>query len=228
MIGIIAAMQKEVNNFLNMMKDYKETKIHHITFYEGKVGNNDIVLCVSGIGKVSAGLIVSIMVDHFNGITNIINMGVSGGYYGAVQCGDVVVGTKYSYADVDTTCFEGYLYGQVPNLPQFYNGDQELIKKIKTNVIYGTILTGDKFYTSSLECEKIVNEHFKNDHVCAFDMESTAFAQACYLLDVPFLSIRAISDVIGNKDDATSRYNNYVEIACKKANDVLFEILNSL
>ena len=228
MIGIISAMEKEITNFLQMMKDYKETKIHHITFYEGKVGKNAIVLCVSGVGKVSAGLIVSIMVDHFKDVEKIINIGVSGGYYGAVQCGDVVVGTKYSYADADPTCFDGYLYGQIPNLPQFYHGDESLIKNIKNDVKFGTILTGDKFFASHEECEKIVNEHFKNDNVCAFDMESTAIAQACYLLKVPFLSIRAISDVIGNANDVESRYFDYVKIACKKANDVLFEILNSL
>ena len=59
-------------------------------------------------------------------------------------------------------------------------------------------------------------------------MESTALAQACYLLNVPFLAIRAISDVIGNKEDAASRYHDYVLEACEKADKVLFEILNNL
>ncbi|MBO4667589.1 MAG: hypothetical protein J5666_05650, partial [Bacilli bacterium] len=107
-------------------------------------------------------------------------------------------------------------------------GDKELIKKIKTKVVYGTILTGDKFFTDFNECEAIVNNHFKDQNVCAFDMESTAIAQACFLLDIPFLAIRAISDVIGKKEDATTRYRNYVEEACKKASVVLFEILNSI
>ena len=227
MIGIIAAMEKEVKNFLSLMGEYEEKKIHHITFYEGKVDNNDIVLCVSGIGKVSSSMIVSMMIDHFK-VDTVINIGVSGGFGKNVNCGDVVIGTMYSYADVDTTCFTGHEYGQIPYLPKYYFGDSALIKKIKTEAVYGTILTGDKFFTSFKECEKLVNEHFKDDNVCAFDMESTALAQACYLLDVPFLAIRAISDCIGKEADAASRYHNYVEIACKKANDVLFEILKQI
>ena len=227
MIGIIAAMEKEVNNFLSLMEKYKTKKIHHLTIYLGKIGKQKIALSVSGIGKVSSSMIVSIMVDHFK-VDKIINIGVSGGYSVRVKCGEVVVGKKYSYADVDTSCFTGHEFGQVPGLPTYYTGDEDLISKIKTDVVFGTILTGDKFFTSGEECDEIVNNHFKDDEVCAFDMESTALAQACYLLNVPFLAIRAISDVIGRKEDAVERYRNYVEEACKKADNVLFEILNSL
>ena len=157
MIGIIAAMEKEVKNFLSFMGNYKVKKIHYLTFYLGKVGKNKIVLCVSGIGKVSSGMIVSIMIDHFKGIDAIINIGVSGGYKGAVNCGDVVVGKNYSYADVDGTCFENHDYGQIPGLPTYLSGNEEMIKKIKEDVKVGTILTGDKFFTSHEECEKLVN-----------------------------------------------------------------------
>ena len=228
MIGIIVAMEKESKDFLSLMKDVKEIKIHHLTFYKGSLNNKDIILTVSGVGKVSSSMIVSIMIDHFDNIEVIINLGVSGGYGALVTTGDVVVGTNYSYADVDTSCFTGYEYGEVPGLPLYYYGDEKLIKKIKSNVVYGTILTGDKFFTDFIECKKLVDEHFSDQNVCAFDMESTAIAQACYLLNVPFLAIRAISDVIGKKEDATTRYRNYVEIACKKASDVLFEILNNI
>ena len=228
MIGIIVAMEKESKDFKALMKDVKEIKKHHLTFFTGSLNNKDIVLTVSGIGKVSSSMIVSIMIDYFKDIERIINLGVSGGYGALVNKGDVIVGTKYSYADVDTSCFTGYSYGEVPGLPLYFDGDPDLIKKIKSKVVFGTILTGDKFFTDFEECENIVNNHFKDQNVCAFDMESTAIAQACYLLKVPFLAIRAISDVIGKKDDATDRYKNYVEIACKKASDVLFEILNDL
>lgn len=228
MIGIIVAMEKEAKDFLSLMKDVKETKIHHLTFYNGILDNKDIVLTISGIGKVSSSMIVSIMIDHFENIERIINLGVSGGYGALVTTGDVIVGAKYSYADVDTSCFTDHEYGEVPGLPLYYEGDPELISKIKTKVVFGTILTGDKFFTDFNECKNIVDNYFKDQNVCAFDMESTAIAQACYLLNVPFLAIRAISDVIGKKDDATTRYRNYVEIACKKASDVLFEILNNL
>ena len=53
MIGIIAAMEKEVTHLLELMKEYKEKKIYHITFYQGTIGKTEIVICVSGIGKVS-------------------------------------------------------------------------------------------------------------------------------------------------------------------------------
>ena len=173
-------------------------------------------------------MIVSIMVDHFKGIEKIINIGVSGGYGKNTNCGDVIVGVKYSYADVDATAFDNHLFGQVPYLPKYYFGDEDLIKRIKIDVKKGTILTGDKFFSDVNECNDIVSNYFKDDNVCAFDMESTALAQACYLLKVPFLAIRAISDVIDKKEDASSRYHDYVLEACAKADVALFEILSSL
>ena len=228
MIGIIVAMEKEAKDFLKNLQNIKETKIHHITFYEGTLGNLDIVLTISGIGKVSSSMIVSIMIDHYQNIEKVINLGVSGGYGDLVKCGDVVVGTKYSYADADCSCFENHIFGQIPYLPLFYTGDNDLISKIESNVVFGTILTGDKFFADKNDCDEIVKNHFANDNVCAFDMESTAIAQACYLLNVPFLAIRAISDVIGGSEDAEKRYFDYVAIACKKASDTLYYILNSL
>ena len=47
MIGIIVAMEKEAKDFLSLMKDVKETKIHHLTFYNGTLNNKDIVLRVN-------------------------------------------------------------------------------------------------------------------------------------------------------------------------------------
>ena len=228
MIGIIVAMEKEAKDFLQKIQNIKETKIHQITFYEGTLDNLEVVLTISGVGKVSSSMIASFMIDHYKTIEKVINLGVSGGYGKHVKCGDVVVGTKYSYADVDCSCFDGYLYGQIPGLPKFFLGDEELISKIKADVVFGTILSGDKFFSEKEECDKIVRNHFSNDLVCAFDMESAAIAQACYLLNVPFLALRAISDVIGGSEDVEKRYFDYVTIACKKASDALYEILKSI
>ena len=42
-IGIIAAMEKEVVNFKKMMKDLKEVKKQHLTFFVGNINNNEIL-----------------------------------------------------------------------------------------------------------------------------------------------------------------------------------------
>ncbi|MBQ6817851.1 MAG: 5'-methylthioadenosine/adenosylhomocysteine nucleosidase, partial [Bacilli bacterium] len=87
--------------------------------------------------------------------------------------------------------------------------------------------TGDKFFGNNEEINVINDLYFSDYQAMAFDMESTALAQATYCYQIPFIAIRAISDVIGveNQNDA---YYDYVEIACKKANEILYLLLEKL
>lgn len=231
-IGIIAAMEKEVVNFKKMMKDLKEVKKQHITFYVGEINNNEIILVVSGIGKVSSGIIVATMVNTFDNIDRIINVGVSGGNARYVNRGDVVIGVNYGYADVDCTVLDNHPYGQIFGFPKMFLADSLMLELVKNNqnlceFKLGTILTGDKFFGNNEEINMINDKYFSEFKAMAFDMESTALAQATYCYNIPFIAIRAISDVIGveNQNDA---YYDYVEIACKKANEILFSLLERL
>lgn len=231
-IGIIAAMEKEVKNFKLMMKDLKEVKKQHITFYVGNINNNEIILVVSGIGKVSSGIIVATMVNTFNNIDRIINVGVSGGNARYLERGDVVIGVNYGYADVDCTVLDNHPYGQLFGFPKIFDADPVMLDLVKNNpgvcdFKLGTILTGDKFFGNNEEINVINDLYFSDYQAMAFDMESTALAQATYCYQIPFIAIRAISDVIGveNQNDA---YYDYVEIACKKANEILYLLLEKL
>ena len=50
-IGIIAAMQEEMNAIKQIMDDVKEIKIYDLTFFEGKINQKSCVLVESGVGK---------------------------------------------------------------------------------------------------------------------------------------------------------------------------------
>ena len=165
--------------------------------------------------------------SNFEGIEKVINVGVSGGVSDFVTEGEVVVSEKLSYADADVTAFD-YKFGQMAGLPLFYEGDQEMLGLIKSNCYKGVILTGDSFQTDKKETDAIINNYFPNEKVMCFDMESTAFAQCAYMANIPFLAIRAISDVIGYNENQKKRYDNALEMACEKANNILIEVLNGL
>lgn len=59
------------------------------------------------------------------------------------------------------------------------------------------------------------NNYFNDLNIKCFDMESTAFAQACNFYNVPFLAIRSISDVIGSSFQSEDYKNNEVTSAIK-------------
>lgn len=234
-IVIVAAMDKEVEYLKNVMNNdfngFEVKKIHHYEFYIGKIYNNEIILTVSGIGKVQSGMLMSIIYDNFSDIDLVINNGISGGVKGNTRPGTVVIGCKYSFADVNITIDEGIKYGQMFGLPWLYYGDNksiDLLKKVDIDgVIFGDILTGDKFYTDKEETDNLINNYFSDLKVCAFDMESTAFAMACYIYKTPFLAIRCISDIIGATNQ-TDDYYDSAKLASEIGNKVLLRLIKLL
>lgn len=227
-IGIICAMEKESKDFLIAMGEYETIKIHHVTFYKGKIKNNEIIFAVSGIGKVQSSMIATLLFDNFT-IDKLINLGVSGGNSRYVKRGEVVIGESYSYADANAEAF-GHPFGSIPYCPKYYEGDKELISKVNEDCIIGTILTGDKFFIDGEEVKYLEEKHFNDVKVVALDMESTALAQVAYTFNVPFIAIRAISDLVGgsSEEEIHDAYFDYVYIACKKACDILYDFLNNL
>ena len=60
----------------------------------------------------------------------------------------------------------------------------------------------------------------------AFDMESGALGAVCYLLNVPFVSIRKISD--SADDVGVEDYTNSVKTDITAFSDIVLNVLNNL
>lgn len=220
-IVLISAMQEEIAPITNKIKNIKVLTKKGMKFIFGKYNNHDLICTSSGIGKVNASLTIAIIDSLFENIDLIINIGISGGVYNNIDKGEVVIGTKYSYADADATIF-GYEFGQIPRMPRFYYSTHPFLDTIN-NVKKGLILTSDKFMTD-INVVNDLKQYFEDDILC-LDMESTAYAQACYVQDIPFVSIRLISDLIG-EENQKEKYIDYEKIACEKAIDILIKILS--
>lgn len=223
-IAIISAMEKEVTELFEKIQNLEIVKYKNYEFKTGILGKHEVIVTNGGIGKTNTGIIVALMDSLFKGIDLIINLGISGGVKGKVNPGEVVISEKLSYSDFDATAFD-YEFGQVPRLPKYYYGDKAILEKIKSFGKVGMILTGDKFVTDESSTNEIIEKHFKGENVLCFDMESTAFAQSAYVLGLPFVAVRAISDIIGVSDQVDN-YTDYNLIACKKACALMEEILN--
>ena len=65
MIGIIVAMDKELELLLPMVDDVREFVDGRFRFYCGGIGQREIVVMKSGIGKVNAALAAQAMIDPF-------------------------------------------------------------------------------------------------------------------------------------------------------------------
>lgn len=188
----------------------------------GRLGNNEIVLWQCGIGKVNAavGTMRLIQEHHPDAI---LSTGLAGGIDPQMQVGDILAATQCVYHDVDCDGIasgENHL-GQVQGLPARYDADQHLLDHTLAvplasgeRLLTGLICTGDQFITDR-ERQNTIKRNFVDGLAC--DMESAAIAQTCYLMNVPFMSLRVISDTPGNTDDHAAQWKDFLGAMCDRS-----------
>lgn len=197
-IGIIGAMNVEIATLRKQMTAREDVTRAGMQFSCGKIGNTEVVVVQSGIGKVNAGCCVQILADMFH-VTHIINTGVAGSLNNDINIGDIVVSTGAMYHDVDATVF-GYQRGEIPQMGIVsFPADEVLraaaVKAVKeaapeVQVFEGQVLSGDQFISTREKKEDLM----KNFSGYCAEMEGAAIAQASYINGIPYVIIRAISD----------------------------------
>lgn len=197
-VGIIGAMASEVNLLKGKMQIERQEKKASMEFFSGQLGNHEVVVVQSGIGKVNAAICAQILIDDFQ-VTHIINTGVAGSLNSDLDIGDIVVSVDAVQHDFTVEAI-GFKKGEIPftGLAAFA-ADEDLRKKAmdavhavlpEINVVEGRVCSGDQFISSDEVKAQIIN-NFAGD--CT-EMEGAAIAQVCYLNNVPFVILRAISD----------------------------------
>ena len=224
MIAVICAMTLEAEALKAKLENIQEKVILNKTFYTGTINNQEIVLVICGIGKVSAGVTTALLIEHFKP-SLIINSGIAGGYAKKLNTLDLVVSKEVAYYDVDLTT-DGAEYGTLPNLPKYFEADLNVLDCLnKSNINYhhGLIITADVFASDRKKVSDIVDAYY-NKEVLAIDMESASVAQVCYMNNTPFVNFRVISDVIG-EESQISMYYNFAEAAANKSIDAILSII---
>jgi len=194
-IGIIGAMDVEVENFKSAMSDIQKVTISGMDFYSGKMFNKNVVVVKSGVGKVFAGLATEILCLKFNA-NCIINTGVAGSVSG-IKIGETVISSAVCQHDMDTSAL-GDLPGLISGINKIYlPADMRLInlaerasRELGLSYHTGIIASGDKFVSDAADKERISSSFTA---LCV-EMEGGAVGQASYINSTPFLVIRTISD----------------------------------
>ena len=226
-IGIIVAMDEEREAILKIMTDTKVQQIYNLRFLRGKIQGKNCVLVKSGIGKVNAARTTQVMLQNFN-ILYVINLGAGGSINGMLNIGDILIGRQVVQHDFDITAFghsKGYITGIGNSIMCDRNLVDELEQIIKSipernyQIKIGVIATGDIFCSEAWMKDKI-RAKFDADVV---DMECAAIGQVCYLDNVPFMVIRAISDTPNGKNAST--FDENLKLASKRCANILKEFL---
>ncbi|UMB61567.1 5'-methylthioadenosine/adenosylhomocysteine nucleosidase [Lutibacter sp. A80] len=226
MIGIISAMQEEIQALLNELKNIKTSKKGMRTYYTGTLFGKDVVLVFSRWGKVASAATTTQLINDFD-LEEIIFTGVAGAINKELNIGDIVIGKHLFQHDLNASPF--YKKFEIPILKKEYLETKNATKLINAStkfidayttyinaeeattfnitapkVVFGDIASGDKFIKSLKKIKKL-NKTLPTA-ICV-EMEGAAVAQICYEYKIPFSIIRIISDKAN--DNATIDFSRF-------------------
>lgn len=228
-IGIIGAMEVEVKELISSMEDIKKETISGIDFYEGILQGKSAVVAECGVGKVHAAVCTQTMILKY-APDIIINTGVAGSLSPELDIADIVISDGVVQHDFDVSSF-GKPVGLISGIELIkIPCKEELVNKLKdaaealedTNVAVGTVASGDQFISSMEKKDYIVN----NFNALCTEMEGASIGQVCYINNVDFCIVRAMSD----KADGSAHmdFPSFVDIAVGKSIKLINSFLNHL
>lgn len=196
MIGIIGAMQIEIDGLRQKLERPVSCTVSGITYTSGTLNGKDVVLAVCGIGKVFAAICTQTMLLRYHAGA-VINTGVAGTLSDRLGIQDIAIASAVVQHDMDTTALgdpPGFLSGlnrvALPCGETLVRLAEEEAAALGFHTQTGVIASGDQFIHSTAQKERI-RAQFQG---IAAEMEGGSIGHVCHVNGVPFVVIRAISD----------------------------------
>ena len=224
-VGIIVAMQMELENIENAMSEKTAIELSGMKFVVGELSGKRCVAALAGVGKVFAAICTQTMILGFSPDV-IINAGVAGALSADLTIGEIVIARDAVQHDMDTTALGDEL-GLISGLDMVHIPTDEGVTKLlesvtqKLGIKYktGTVATGDCFINTN-EKKNFLIEKFS---AIACEMEGAAVVQTCYINKIPCSIMRAISD--GGDDNSHTDYKTFARKAAKTSAEVITEFV---
>ena len=231
-IGIIGAMQIEVEALCAAMTHTETETVGNMTFVYGDLRGKRVVCAKCGIGKVFAAMCAQTMILKY-APDCIINSGVAGTLSESLSIGQIALAEQVVQHDMDTSPI-GDPVGLISGINIIYiPTDPAVIDRLASAVASesvpyqrGTVVSGDQFICQS-EVKTRIKSNFETEDkpVIACEMEGAAIGQVCFVNKVPYGILRAISD--GGDEQAFADYPTFLAAAAKTATKVMLRFVEN-
>lgn len=225
-IGIIGAMDVEIEILINRIMIERKEMIAGFKFFSGNMDDKEIIITSCGGGKVNAAACTQVLIDRFN-VDCIINTGIAGGLHESVKICDVVISSNVTHHDVRKRQMESCF-----PYKEYFEADEKLIEyAIKScelhhskewNYYVGRIVSGESFIEDSEIKKNLIIDYSPH----CVEMEGSAIGHVAHINDVPFVVIRSISD--NADDDATMTYREFEAIAADKSAEIVLSMIEMI
>ena len=231
-IGIIAAMDTEIDLLLTEADIEYQDSVGGIVFHVGTLCGKDVVIVKGGIGKVLAAAGTAAMFNRYD-ISSLIFTGVAGGVGDETKVLDIVIAADLVQHDFGYITDEGFQWTNTHdnNNGGYYTCDESLVglaynAAVETigaeHVFKGTIATGDQFVASASYVKTLQDKY----NALACEMEGASVAAVCMQYQVPFVIIRSMSDKADGAAQET--FENFADIAADHSCSVVMKMLKEM
>ena len=235
-IAIVSAMHEELRALLRLVQGAHIEERAGRQCHIGRIDGRDVVLVLSGIGKVAAATTTALLLDGMD-VSALLLTGVAGGLGDGVRVGDIVIATTLLQHDLDASpLFPRY---EVPLTGRSHFAvDAALRDALEAGCAQvqqsppaggaalglgaprlhrGLVVSGDRFVSTAAESRALRSAL---PLALAVEMEGAAVAQVCADFARPFAVVRAISD---RADDAAAGdFGRFVaEVAALLSRDIV-------
>ena len=228
MIGIIGAMEVEVNALKEQIIGAEVQTISGVEYVSGRIGLKEVVVARCGIGKVFAALCAQTMILTYHPDI-LINTGVAGTLCETLSIGDVAGSSAVVHHDLYSSSL-GDPLGMISALDIIQIPADDALAQMAKQCVeaeglicqIGVIASGDQFIGDG-EKKAFIKNTFG---AVACEMEGAAIGHTAYVNGVRFVVIRAISD--GADDDSIMDFPAFCERAAEHSVKVTLALLENL
>lgn len=239
-LAIVSAMREELSALRAGLDGDRAETVAGRQFVRGRLAGREVVLVLSGIGKVAAAATAALLIDRL-GARTLLFTGVAGGLGAGVRVGDVVVAQELLQHDLDASPlfprWEVPLTGRSrfaaePALSAaLLAACDEVLAAPQPGLAAlglhtprrhaGLVVSGDRFVSSAAESAALRSAL---PDALAVEMEGAAMAQVCADFGCPLAVLRTVSDRAD--DTAHVDFGRFVaEVAATYSRDIVLAAL---
>ena len=216
MIAIVGTNHDDILYFETAMANKKEDMIlkkYKITI--GTIFNQEVLLMHGMNTSILSSVLTAAICQQFY-IDLIIVVGRCFALSKELKIGDIIISEKAINIDVDQIDDNDVRLGQIPSLPQEFRVQNDVIGYIEEGLNKRAFITGQRVSVlSSNDLSNNTLRRIRENVVSIFDLNKTVVdsitggvAVAGYLYHVPFVSVKVVEKIVGEKWNI----DNYIKV----------------